>query len=134
MNTVKNFLFAAGTVLFSGAQAQEVISQDFYDNGKLQNTWFSDGAVLHFMSYYESGRLQEVGAFRNGQRDGVWKQFAENGALLVKAEFAHGIRQGTWEFRDPANVLKVRLDYKQGSLAHGEQYNESGEVIAQRTY
>ena len=134
MNSIKAILFCAGTLFFCAAQGQGIIAQEFHQNGKLKSTRFNDGVAERFMTYYETGRVKEIGAFRDGRRDGVWKQFDENGAVLAKAEFVKGQRQGTWEFRDPANRLRVRLSYEQGSLSRGEQYGDGGELVAQRTY
>jgi len=134
MNVARTILLVAIGLLFGTVQGQGLIAQEFHTNGRVKSTRFSDGASERFLTYYETGRVKETGAFRNGRRDGVWKQFDENGAVLAKAEFINGQRQGTWEFRDPANRLKVRLQYVKGSLARGEQYGDSGELVAQRTY
>lgn len=135
--TMKHFrtiLFAVSIVFCANGHGQELITQEFHANGMLKSTRFHDGEVVHFMTYYDSGRVKEIGAYRDGRRDGVWKQFDESGAVLARAEFVNGERQGTWEFRDPANRLKVRLQYVKGSLTKGEQYGDSGELVAQRTY
>ncbi len=134
MRTTKALLIVAAALLAGAVHAQGLIAQEFHQNGRLKSTRFHDGERERFLSYYETGRVKEIGAFVEGRRDGVWKQFDESGALLARAEFVKGQRQGTWEFRDPANRLRVRLQYVQGSLAKGEQYGDSGEIIAQRTY
>lgn len=133
-NTMKHiaailFLIIAGT-----SDAQELIGQDFYANGKLRSTHFSDGSVERFITYFESGRVKEMGQFVEGRRDGTWKCFSENGALIAQAGFVHGVRQGTWEFRDQHNAVTGRLRYNEGRLAKGEQYDPKGELIAQRDY
>ena len=134
MIILKAILFLAAAALFGAAQGQAIIAQEFHPNGKVKSTRFEDGTGERFMTYYETGRVKEIGAFRQGRRNGVWKQFDENGAVLARAEFINGVRQGTWEFRDPANRLKVRLQYVKGSLARGEQYGDRGELVAQRVY
>ena len=134
MNILSTLFAALAITVVASARGQAVIGQEFYPNGKVKSTRFHDGQRERFMIYYETGRVKEMGAFRDGHRDGVWKQFDENGAVLAKAEFINGQRQGTWEFRDPADRLKVRLQYVQGALARGEQFGDSGELIAQRTY
>lgn len=118
----------------AGAQAQELLGQTFYGNGRLQSTRFSDGEVERFITYYPNGRIQAMGMFRDGRRDGVWKQFAESGAVLAEARFTAGHRTGVWEFRNEANALKGRLIYSEGRLTSGEQFDPQGEPIAQRTY
>lgn len=134
MNLIKAIFLCAGTLFFAVANGQGIIAQEFHPNGKVKSTRFHDGERERFMTYYETGRIKETGAFKEGRRDGIWKQFDENGAELARAEFVNGQRQGTWEFRDPANRLKVRLQYIGGALARGEQYGDSGELVAQRTY
>ncbi len=134
MSILKSLFLVAAAAQLLSAQGQGIIAQDFHPNGKVKSTHFDDGMGERFMTYYETGRVKEIGAFREGRRDGVWKQFDENGAVLAKAEFINGVRQGTWEFRDPANRLKVRLQYVKGSLARGEQFGDSGELVAQREY
>jgi len=116
----------------SMAFAQEP-EQQFYPNGRLESTRFNDGSLDHFITYYESGRIKEMGAFLNGRRDGVWKQFDENGTVMAEASFSKGHRVGTWEFRDGTNALRGRLSYSDGRLMQGEQY-DAGALVAQRTY
>lgn len=123
----------AAFLLATSAQAQEVLAQTFYENGRLQSTRFSDGALERFITYYPSGRIQASGTYRDGRREGVWKQFAENGAVLAEASFRAGHRTGVWQFRDGTNVLRGRLTYADGRLAAGEQY-EAGELVARRSY
>lgn len=122
-------------LLLTGAvEAQELLGQTYYANGRLQSTRYSDGAVEHFILYHPNGRVQATGMFRDGRRDGVWRQFAENGTVVAEARFKAGHRTGVWEFRDDANGLKGRLVYTDGRLASGEQFDPTGELIAQRTY
>lgn len=131
---MKPLILSTLFLLATGAQAQELLGQTYYDNGRLQSTRFTDGATEHFITYYPNGRIQASGAFRDGRRDGVWKQFAENGAVVAEASFRSGHRTGVWQFRDSANGLKGRLTYADGRLASGEQFDPQGELIAQRTY
>ena len=121
-------LLLCGSVAF--AQEPE---QHFYSNGRLESTRFNDGALDRFITYYESGRVKEMGAFLNGRRHGVWKQFDENGTVMAEACFSKGHRVGTWEFRDGTNALRGRLSYSDGRLMQGEQY-DAGALVAQRTY
>jgi antitoxin component YwqK of YwqJK toxin-antitoxin module len=123
-------VLSLGTSLF----AQDEPVQERFGNGRLKCTRFSVEEVDRFMTYYESGRLKEIGAFRNGRRDGVWEQYAENGALLARACFRDGHRSGTWEFRDTHNKLKGRLIYNEGRLATSEQYDAARGLVASRRH
>lgn len=116
------------------AQAQSLLGQTFHPNGRLQSTRFTDGAVERFITYFPNGRVQAMGSYRDGRRDGVWKQFDEQGTLVAEARFVSGQRTGTWEFRDANNALIGRLHYSNGHLSAGEQFDGQGELVAQRAY
>ncbi|MFT3886011.1 MAG: hypothetical protein QM724_11435 [Flavobacteriales bacterium] len=131
MKTLTTLL--AGLSLTVAVHAQSLVDQTFYANGRIQSTRFSDGRVERFITYYADGRVQAMGGYRDGRRDGVWRQFDERGTVLAEARFANGKRTGTWEFRDADNALKGRLHYNEGRLSAGEQYAD-GALIAQRGY
>ena len=91
-----------------GLQGQEGLVQERYPNGKLRNTQYVEGDLVRFVTYYESGRVKEMGGFRDGLRDGAWKQYAENGTVLCEALFDNGKRQGNWIVRNTANATTGR--------------------------
>lgn len=124
------FAFAA----FAPVTAQELLKQEHHENGRLKSTLYREGGAVHFITYFESGRVKEMGAFRDGRRDGVWQQFAANGAVLTRAEFDRGARTGTWELRDPFNGNSGRLRFSDGRLVDGAQYDPEGHLLAARTY
>ena len=124
------FAFAA----FAPVSAQELLKQERHANGRLKSTLYREGGAVHFITYFESGRVKEMGAFRDGRRDGVWQQFAANGAMLTRAEFDRGERTGTWELRDPFNGNTGRLRFSDGRLVDGAQYDPEGRLLAARNY
>lgn len=117
-----------------GLQAQEGLVQEHYPNGKLRSTQYSHGDLVRFITYYESGRVKEMGGFQEGLRDGAWKQFAENGTVLCEALFSKGNRQGNWTVRNAMDATTGRLHFSDGTLAYAEQLSADGELIASRTY
>ncbi len=116
------------------AGAQGLLKQEFHANGRLSSTLYSDGEAVRFITYYESGRVKEIGGFRHGKRDGVWKQMSESGAVLAKARFVKGKRQGTWEFRTPEDLLHGRSSYVADKLHNAEVFDREGQLIARSTY
>ncbi|MCB0789764.1 MAG: hypothetical protein KDB75_10700 [Flavobacteriales bacterium] len=122
--------------LFAGTlvQAQDMLEQEHWPNGKLKHTIYAEGDLVRFVTYFESGRVHEMGAFRHGKRDGAWKQYAEDGTLLARARFLKGVRQGDWHFNQPGQQTTGRLRYKDGRLVEAEQRGPGGSVIARRTY
>lgn len=123
------------TLLIAGAAgAQEIIGQEHWPDGSLRATRYSDGNRIHFITYHENGKVKEMGAFRKGRRDGMWKQYNDTGALITQASFLNGERNGTWEFRTEADRPMGRLSYTNGTLTHGEQFDLQGALVAQRDY
>lgn len=117
-----------------GLQAQDGLVQERYPNGKLRSTQYAEGDMVRFVTYYESGRVKEMGGFHQGLRDGAWKQYAENGTVLCEALFANGQRQGNWTVRNTADATMGRLHFSDGTLAYAEQLDADGGLIASRTY
>ncbi len=116
------------------ASAQTLLAQEHWPDGTLKSTRFEEGGLIHFITYYENGRVHEVGGFLRGRRDGVWKQYSDAGVLLAQARFSNGERQGTWEFRSHNDTVLGRLTHADGDLRSGELYNEQGGLVAMRTY
>ncbi len=116
------------------AQPPRLISQERWPDGRLKATRYEEGGRIHFITYHENGKVKEQGCFRDGRRHGVWRQYSESGALIAQAGFRNGRRQGVWEFRNHADVVVGRLTFADGSLLHGEQFNEQGLLLAQRHY
>lgn len=116
------------------AQRAELLAQERWADGTLRATRYQEGDRIHFITYHENGRVKEMGCFRNGRRDGVWKQFNDTGTLLAQAGFRNGQRQGVWEFRSPGNTVVGRLVYANGLIQRGEQFDDDGAMVAMRTY
>lgn len=128
-----SLLFFALLLAFA-AQAQVLLGQAHWPNGNLRSTVYTEGVHTHVVAYHENGRVQETRSYRNGKLDGLVKQFAETGALLTRATFQEGVRQGVWEFRTSSDQPLGALRFSNGTLTHGEQFDPTGELIAQRDY
>jgi antitoxin component YwqK of YwqJK toxin-antitoxin module len=113
---------------------QELLDQHRWPDGTLKATRYSDGVRIHFITFHENGQVKEVGCYKQGKRDGVWKQYSDTGALLAQAGFRNGQRQGVWEFRTGDDKPMGRLTYTSGVLATGEQYDVDGALVAHRSY
>lgn len=113
--------------------AQYGPQQSFHANGRIESTRYTEGGMERFINYYESGRVKEMGGFRNGRKHGTWKQFDESGTVVAEAHFVKGRREGVWLFRDGGAGVRGRLHYAEGRLTEGSQY-EAGELVAHRSY
>lgn len=128
------FLALLAATMLMVVNGQNLIEQEHWPDGTLRSTRYSDGSRIHFITYHENGQVKEVGCFRNGRRDGVWKQYSDTGALLARAGFRNGERQGVWEFNDVADAPRGKLSYDSGKLIRSEAYDHEGVLIAHRTY
>lgn len=131
---MRTFFLTLALIVASATQAQVLLGQEHWPNGNLKSTGYTQGDRTHFITYHENGRVKEMGSYRNGKLDGVWKQYTDTGALLTRATFRNGTRQGVWEFRTEADQPLGMLRYSNGVLTHGEQYSETGDLVAQREY
>lgn len=136
MFTMRHLLFFIALVCVAQANAQQsqLLSQERWPDGTLRATRYQEGERIHFITYHENGRVKEMGSFRQGRRDGVWKQFTDTGVLLAQAGFRNGQRQGVWEFRSASDQSMGRLAYNAGLLAKAEQFDNTGVLVAMRTY
>jgi antitoxin component YwqK of YwqJK toxin-antitoxin module len=132
--TMRTLILTLTLLLAAASQAQVLLGQEHYPDGTLKSTAYTQGERTHFITYHENGRVKEMGSYRNGKLDGLWKQYTDTGALLTRATFRNGTRQGVWEFRTEADQPLGTLRFSNGVLTHGEQYNEQGDLVAQRDY
>lgn len=116
------------------AQSPQLLGQERWPDGTLKATRYQEGDRIHFITYHENGLVKELGCFRKGRRDGVWKEYSDTGVLLAQAGFRNGQRQGVWEFRSHNSHVVGRVIYADGHIQRGEQYDERGALVAMRTY
>ena len=66
-----------------------------YEQGKLLCILFFINEEQNgpFASYYfESGKIHEVGQFKNGKKEGVWKEYDINGKLISTKKYKNNIQ------------------------------------------
>lgn len=131
---MRTLLLSIVLLLTAYGQAQELLNQDFWPNGAIRSTRYAEGGRIHFITYHENGFVKDMGSFDNGKRDGSWKQYSDTGALTASAHFENGRRQGIWEFRTSSDKPMGRLTFQNGVLLKGHQYNDTGDLVAQRDY
>ena len=131
MRAIFALILLSASIWCSG---QQLLDQHHWPDGTLKATRYSDGVRIHFITYHENGQVKELGCYKHGKRDGVWKQYSDTGTLLAQAGFCNGQRQGVWEFRNADDQPVGRLTYTSGSLTIGEQYSVDGTILAHRLY
>ncbi|MBC7748674.1 MAG: membrane-binding protein [Methylotenera sp.] len=93
------------TLLFSGiAFAQE-------NNPKLEAV----GDLVKTTYYYENGKVQQEGFFKNGKLEGIWISYDVNGNKLSVANYENGEKNGKWLFWNGNKLNEV--EYSDSRIA-----------------
>ena len=103
------------------------LNETYYDNGKgvlFEKFYKKNGKLDGLYEFYDvciiSGHhhLSRIGKFKNGQKDGVWKEYGYKGKGLHKVgEFKNGQKDGVWK-KWGGDELIGEVNYKEGML-HG---------------
>lgn len=101
----KSVILAA--VLFSGILAAQEVKPELEAVGnKVKATY-----------YYENGKVQQEGFFKDGKLDGVWVSYDEKGNKKTVGEYTDGLKTGNWIYFDENNLKEVAyVDNKVSSV------------------
>ncbi|MBZ4035999.1 membrane-binding protein [Flavobacterium sp. 17A] len=73
--------------------------------------------------YYENGKIQQEGFFKDGKLDGVWVSYDERGNKTVEGEYTEGLKTGKWMFFNEKNLTEVAFDDSKVSSVKNIQKN-----------
>jgi len=73
------------------------------------------GELVKTTYYFENGKIQQQGFFKNGKLDGVWTSYDTNGNKLAVATYNNGEKTGKWFFWTGTNLTEV--DYSNSRIA-----------------
>lgn len=101
----KSVILAA--VLFSGILAAQEVKPELEAVGnKVKATY-----------YYDNGKVQQEGFFKDGKLDGVWVSYDEKGNKKAVGEYTNGIKTGNWIYFNEKNLSEVAyVDNKVASV------------------
>ena len=67
--------------------------------------------------YYENGKVQQEGFFKDGKLDGVWVSYDEKGHKKAVGEYTDGVKTGKWIIFNENNLSEVAyVDNKVSSV------------------
>ena len=67
--------------------------------------------------YYDNGKIQQEGFFKDGKLDGVWVSYDEKGNKKTVGEYADGIKTGKWIYFNEDSLKEVAyVDNKVSSV------------------
>lgn len=112
-----NFYNAEGTLVFEG-------------------NWVSNKLEGPTTTYFSNtGKVQNTGAYKNGLKSGIWKEYFSAGNLFMTGTYMNGTRNGVWQEFYPSGVLKSEGSYlagrKSGSFL---EYRPNGTLEISVTY
>ncbi len=58
----------------------------------------AEGELVKATYYYDNGKVQQVGYFKDGKLDGKWTSYDVNGDVQAIAEYTNGAKTGTWMY------------------------------------
>ena len=82
-----------------------------------------------FITNYSNGKLEEIGNYKNGEREGEWKGYHENGKLEGIGNYKNGKLEGEWKSYHNNGKLEQIVNFKNGKL-EGEfkSYHNNGKL------
>ena len=84
------------------------------------------GELVKTTYYFENGKIQQQGFFKNGKLDGVWRSYDANGNKLAVATFNNGEKTGKWFFWTGTNLTEV--DYTNSRIASVKTWKQDALV------
>jgi len=70
-----------------------------------------------YMNFFPGGIMKDSGYYKNGVRDGLWKEWNSDGTVLAMGQYKHGKPYRDWKFYN-----------RQGKLMYIHLYNERGKL------
>lgn len=104
----------------ASAQINKVVVKE-YPNGKPEVIYYLKGKEANAEKikeevYFENGKLEYSGEFKNGKENGEWIYYYQNGNIKAKEYWKNGVENGTWKEFHPDGQLARELVYKDGVL------------------
>jgi antitoxin component YwqK of YwqJK toxin-antitoxin module len=69
-----------------------------------------------YQEYYANKNLKELGIFKKGLKDGIWRSWNESGTLIEFYTWKKGIKSGKYSIFDEHGILKQSGSYDNGVI------------------
>jgi antitoxin component YwqK of YwqJK toxin-antitoxin module len=73
--------------------------------------------------YFENGKVQQEGFFKDGKLDGVWVSYDEKGNKVAVGEYTDGLKTGKWIFFKENSLCEVAYENSKISSIKNLQKN-----------
>ncbi|MDO8316933.1 MAG: membrane-binding protein [Flavobacterium sp.] len=112
---MKKYIILTALLFSAIAFAQE-------NNPKLEAV----GDLVKTTYYYENGKVQQEGFFKNGKLEGIWISFDVNGNKLSVANYENGEKTGKWLFWNGNKLNEV--EYSNSRIASVKTWKQDALV------
>lgn len=112
---MKKYIILTALLFSAIAFAQE-------NNPKLEAV----GDLVKTTYYYENGKVQQEGFFKNGKLEGIWISFDINGNKLSVANYENGEKTGKWLFWNGNKLNEV--EYSNSRIASVKTWKQDALV------
>ena len=113
---MKKYIILTALIFSSIAFAQE-------NDPKLE----AIGDLVKTTYFFENGKVQQEGFFKNGKLEGIWTAYDTNGNKLSVAIYENGEKTGKWLFWNGSNLNEV--DYSNSRIASVKTWKQEALVI-----
>jgi antitoxin component YwqK of YwqJK toxin-antitoxin module len=104
---------------------------EFYTNGnKLIEVTLDKGLINGPVTlYFETGQINEIRSYKNGEMDGTWTTWNEAGVKIGLANYKENLKHGDWFIWDDEGTLRFEMHYTRGKKTGvWKMFNEKGEL------
>lgn len=128
---MKASIFSLLTFFLLSCSGQEVIKQEFYENGNLHIEHIKHNAdTIIEKSYFENGQLSALYHLVNGKRNGKSLLYFENGDLVFEQYYTNGQLNGVFKcFYPDGKILRTEHYNLDKNIDTTFFYDEIGEII-----
>ena len=84
------------------------------------------GDLVKTTYYFDNGKIQQEGFFKDGKLDGLWTSYDANGNKLAVANYDNGEKTGKWFFWNGSKLTEV--DYSNSRIASVKTWKQDALV------
>ncbi len=88
----------------------EIRKKGYYSNGKMDSLWTE--------KFITNDKLYQKTSYRNGKKDGVFKEYTSEGNLLIDGKYLNGEKNGDWTYYYANKNVDMTGGFKK-DLQHG---------------
>ena len=92
------------------------ISKTYFENGKIYELGSYVKGIRQgkWKLYYRNGNLRSQGMFEDGYRSGIWTYYNENESLFMRGPHVKNLKSGLWETFHKDGSIKGKGEFKSG--------------------